>query len=318
MGIETAAVIGAGAMGHGIAEVLARQCPTVWLHDSSAEVREAAAGRIAASVARLRRHDLISEETARRIPDRIRVTGDLPEATSTAHFVVEAVSENLPLKQELFGTIDGYAPEEAIFATNTSSLRIADVMARVSERRRSHLVGSHFFLPAQIVPLVEVSRTADTDAGVFDRVVALWEACDKEPIRIERDISGYVANRLQRALMGEALALLAEGTASAEDIDRSITQGFGLRFVVRGPLAQRDVAGLDLSAAMRYADGGRERIDAGRQHLLDLAAAGNLGLKTGRGLLDWAGKDPDSTVADDDEALAEAVARMLHRRRLGP
>ena len=316
MDIETAAVIGAGAMGHGIAEVLARQCSTVWLHDSSVEVREAAGGRIAASIARLRRHDLISEETARRIPDRIRVTGDLAQATSSAAFVVEAVSENLPLKQELFGTIDGHSPEDAILATNSSSLRIGDVMAQVSERRRTRLVGSHFFLPAQIVPLVEVSRTADTSADVFDRVVALWEACGKEPIRIERDISGYIANRLQRALMGEALALLAEGTATAEDIDRSVTQGFGLRFMVRGPLAQRDVAGLDLAASMQYDGGGPERLDAGRQHLLELVASGQLGLKTGRGLLDWEGMDPDATVIEGDDALAEAVSRLQRLRAI--
>ncbi len=193
--IRTAAVIGGGAMGHGIAEVLARRCERVWLHDAVPQVIELAGQRIGASIARLRRHGLISEETAARIPERIRTTPDLGEAAAGAQLVIEAVSENLPLKQELFGELDRITGADTIFATNSSSMRIADVMRQVGAGRQERLVGSHFFLPAQIVPLVEVSRTPATSDEVFEQIVSLWQACGKEPIRVQRDVSGYAPRR---------------------------------------------------------------------------------------------------------------------------
>ena len=179
--------------------------------------------------------------------------------------------------------------------------------------RRRLVVGSHFFLPAQIVPLVEVSRGAGTADEAFEAACALWERCGKTPIRVRRDVSGYVANRLQRALMREALAQLAEGSASAEDIDRAVRYGFGLRFMARGPLAQRDVAGLGLASRIQTNPDDRERLEAGRRHLLDLAAAGHLGLDTGRGLLDWHGRDPDEVRRTGDEHLARAAAPALRK-----
>ena len=229
---------------------------------------------------------------ARDTPARVRTTTDLERAAAGAAFVIEAAPEDLPTKQELFAELDRFAPAEAVLATNSSSFTLAEVTKRVSERRRRLVVGSHFFLPAQIVPLVEVSRGAGTADEAFEATHALWERCGKTPIRVRRDVSGYVANRLQRALMREALAQVAEGSASAEDIDRAVRFGFGLRFLVRGPLAQRDVAGLGLASRIQTNPDDRERLDAGRRHLLDLAAAGHLGLDTGRGLLDWHRRRP--------------------------
>ena len=200
---------------------------------------------------------------------------------------------------------------------HSSSFTLAQVTERVSERRRPLLVGSHFFLPAQIVPLVEVSRGAGTGDEAFEAAYALWERCGKTPIRVRRDVSGYVANRLQRALMREALAQVAEGSASAEDIDRAVRFGFGLRFMVRGPLAQRDLAGLDLASRIQTNPDDRERLDAGRRYLLELAAAGHLGVKAGRGLLDWHGRDPDEVRRTGDEELARAAALLATTERAG-
>ena len=309
------AVIGAGAMGHGIGEVLARACPEVWLYDPDAATLERAVALIRESVQRLRRHGLIAAEVARATPARVRTTTDLERAAAGAAFVIEAAPEDLPTKQRLFAELDRLAPADALLATNSSSFTLAEVSERVSEPRRPLVVGSHFFLPAQIVPLVEVSRAAATANEAFEAAYSLWERCGKTPIRVRRDVSGYVANRLQRALMREALAQVAEGSASAEDIDRAVRYGFGLRFMVRGPLAQRDVAGLGLASRIQTNPDERERLDAGRRHLLDTAAAGHLGLDTGRGLLDWHGRDPGEVRRTGAEALARAAALLIENER---
>ena len=297
-------------MGHGIAEVLARTQPLVWLYDPDPAALERAEALVRESLERLERHGLIDAQVARETPSRLRTTADLARAAEQAWLVVEAAPEVLAVKQELFAELDRLAPTDALLATNSSSFTIAHVGARVGPQRRPRIVGSHFFLPAQIVPLVEVSRGNETADGAVERVCSLWERCGKVPVRVRRDVPGYVANRLQRALMREALAQVAEGLASAEDVDRAVRFGFGLRFLVRGPLAQRDVAGLDLAARVQVEVDDHERLAAGRRYLLELAAAGHLGLKTGRGLLDWHGRDPEQVRRDGDEELARAAALL--------
>ena len=306
----SSAVVGAGAMGHGIAEVLARTQPVVWLYDPDSAALERAMALIHESLERLERHGLITAQVARDTPARLHTTTDLERAVGQVWFVLEAAPEVLAMKQELFAELDRLAPADALLATNTSSFTIAQVAARVAEQRRARIVGSHFFLPAQIVPLVEVSRGADTGDEAFERIHALWERCGKVPVRVRRDVPGYIANRLQRALVREALAQVAEGLASAADVDRAVRYGFGLRYMVRGPLAQRDVAGLDLAAQVQIDVDDQERLVAGRRYLLELAAAGHLGLKTGRGLLEWQGQDPETVRRDGDEELARAVALL--------
>ena len=297
-------------MGHGIGEVLARTQPEVWLYDPDAAALERALALVRESLERLERHGLITAQTARETPSRLRTTTDLARAAERAWLVVEAAPERLAVKQALFAELDRLAPPDALLATNTSSFTIAQVAARVTPRRRARLVGSHFFLPAQIVPLVEVSRGADTGDAAVDRVYSLWQQCGKVPVRVRRDVPGYIANRLQRALVREALAQVAEGLASAEDVDRAVRFGFGLRFLVRGPLAQRDVAGLDLAARVQIDVDDLERLAAGRRYLLELAAAGHLGLKTGRGLLEWQGRDPEAVRREGDEELARVAALL--------
>lgn len=304
-------------MGHGIGEVLARGYAEVWLYDPDSAALERAVALIHESLERLLRHGLISAEVARETPARMRTTMDLEAAAGGAGFVIEAAPEDLPAKQALFSELDRVAPAGAVLATNSSSFTLAQVAERVSERRRALVVGSHFFLPAQIVPLVEVSRGVGTSDEAFETTCALWERCGKMPVRVRRDVSGYLANRLQRALMREALAQVAEGLASAEDVDRAVRFGFGLRFMVRGPLAQRDVAGLDLASRVQTNPDDHERLAAGRRYLLDLSAAGHLGVKTGRGLLDWQGADPDDVRRTGDEALARAAALLAAGERAG-
>ena len=221
--------------------------------------------------------------------------------------MIEATPEDLALKQSLFAELERLAPGDAILATNSSGLPLGEIASGVMGRER--IVGSHFFMPAQLIPLVEVSRGEATSDETVERTVRMWQACGKAPIRVNRDIPGYVANRLQAALVREAVALWSSGAASAEDIDTAVRMGFGLRAMVTGPMRQRDLAGLDLQLAIQ-----RElwpEIDASVEPNPKVAAMverGDLGVKTGRGYFDWSGQDPEQVLREQNEALVDMMA----------
>ena len=304
---RTRAVIGAGLMGHGIAQVLANAPGTVWLYDVSAEAVEAAVERIGESLELLARYGLAGRGSE--ILGRVRTTTDLSEAVSDARIVVEAAPENLDLKRELFADLEQRAPQDAILATNTSGLSLGDITSGMNSGWR--VVGSHFFLPAQIVPLVEVSRGPATSEETVQWTCAHWEACGKVPVRIEKDVPGYVANRIQAALVREATSLLDQGVASAADIDKAVRLGFGLRFLVSGPLEQRDLGGLDLHVALTAELWPHlNRSTTPHPFVVDKVQRGELGLKSGRGFHDWTGQDAEQVRREKNEALVALMAKL--------
>jgi 3-hydroxybutyryl-CoA dehydrogenase len=193
--------------------------------------------------------------------------------------------------------------EHVVLATNTSYFRVTDIGTPL--RRPGRLVGSHFFLPADVVPLVEVVRGDRTDPRVAEATVALWRRLGKLPILVRRDIQGFVANRLQQAITREALELVQAGVVSAGDLDLAVRAGFGFRYPISGVLEQRDLAGWDLhlGAARRVYPTLANRT-APSALLERLVADGALGLRAGRGLYDWADTDP------------EAVRRRRHAQAL--
>ena len=303
------AVIGAGLMGHGIAQVLATVPGVVWLYDISVSALDEALARIDSALTMLVKHELTDESNSKDILGRIHVTTDLDTAIGDAIFVVEAVPENLELKQSIFFDIDKIVSDDTILATNSSSFQIGQITSSVENAER--VVGSHFFLPAQIMPLVEVSRGSSTSEETVIRTVELWKSCGKEPIRIERDIPGYVANRLQAALTREAVSLVARGVASAEDIDTAVRRSIGLRSVVSGPLEQRDIAGLDLHVDIsRQLWPDLDQSKGPHQYVLDKLKKGDLGLKTGRGFYDWTGKDPEAVRNAKNDVLLSLVSGL--------
>ena len=305
--VTVRAVIGPGLMGHGIALVLAKRPGDVWLYGISDETLKTGVERIKQSLEQLRRYGLVAG--ADEILARIRPTTDLAQAVAKARLVVEAVPEDLALKQALFAELERLAPEDAILATNSSGLPIAESAAKINSGWR--VVGSHFFLPAQIIPLVEVSRGPETSDAVMQWTCDHWRACGKEPVRIEKDLPGYIANRMQGALVREATHLLAEGAASAEDIDKAVRMGFGLRYLVSGPLEQRDLGGLDLHAALAgelwpHLD----RSTGPFPFVKEMVARGELGLKTGKGFYDWSGADENEVRDEKYEALLKLMAQL--------
>ena len=300
-------MIGAGMMGHGIAQVLACSPGPVMLYDVSEPALERAVGRIDESLALLERKGLLSEDARGSSLSRIATTTDLAEAVESASFVIEAAPEDLALKQRLLAELERLAPIDAILATNSSGLPLGEIASGVKGGER--VVGSHFFMPAQLIPLVEVSRGASTTDETMERTVRMWEACGKTPIRVNRDIPGYVANRLQAALVREAVALWSGGVASAGDIDTAVRMGFGLRAMVTGPMRQRDLAGLDLHVAIERElwpeiDGSVEP----NPEVVSMVERGQLGLKTGRGFFDWSGQDQEQVLRAQNEALVDMMA----------
>ena len=294
-------------MGHGIAQVLAARPGPVMLYDVAEDDLEKALGRIEESLALLVRKGLLSEDVRGQSLRRISTTTDLAEAVESAGFVIEAAPEELPLKQRLFAELERLAPTDAILATNSSGLPLGKIMGGVKGGER--VVGSHFFMPAQLIPLVEVSRGESTTDETVERTVRMWESCGKSPIRVNRDIPGYVANRLQAALVREAVALWSGGVASAGDIDTAVRMGFGLRAMVTGPMRQRDLAGIDLHLAIQRElwpeiDGSVEP----NPEVVSMVERGQLGLKTGRGYFDWSGQDPEQVLRAQNEALVDMMA----------
>ena len=298
-------------MGHGIAQVLAYAVPHVAMYDVSKEILENAHSRISQSLQLLQRNGLKLPVSEADILDRIKITCDLSEAVSDAQFVIEAAPEELELKQQLFADLERETPNDAVLATNSSGLSLAKVGVLLKPEARTRLVGSHFFIPAQIVPLVEVSRSAMTKAGIFDRTVHLWARCGKKPIRVQVDLPGYVANRLQTALTREAIHLLANGVATAADVDEAVRSGFGLRYLVSGPLEQRDITGLDLHLKVMKELWPELNQDTDpHTFITEKVACGELGVRGGRGFHDWTDGDFDEITASRTEALVNAMARL--------
>ena len=302
-------VIGAGLMGHGIAQIFASRPGVVRLYDISDEILEIALNRISSSLKMFARHGLIADGEVGTCMDRLYPTTVLEEAVEDASFVVEAAPEELSIKQELFEIIDKIAPDEAILATNTSGFRIGDVSKKV--RYKERVVGSHFFLPAQVIPLIEVSRGSLTSDRTMDITIELWKSFGKEPVRLEYDVPGYIANRLQGAIVREATSLLSKGIATAEDIDRAVRISFGLRYLVSGPLEQRDLGGLDLHVKLGTALWPTLDVSPGpHQFVKDMVDEGKLGLKTGQGFIDWSGLDPEEVRESKTEALIKLMSKI--------
>jgi 3-hydroxybutyryl-CoA dehydrogenase len=210
-----------------------------------------------------------------------------------ADLVLESVPERIELKRELLAQAEAAMPDDAILATNTSSLPLDDLAAHL--RRPERFLGLHWFNPAHLVPLVEVVPASATDPAIVDRSIALLEAAGKRPLRLGRAVPGFVANRLQYALIREALQLLEEGVADAEGIDLVLTECLGPRWAVVGPLRSTDLAGVETAIAVarqlfpELADT-REP----QRVLLELAEQGRLGVRSGEGFHAY----PDAAAAE--------------------
>lgn len=292
------AVIGAGLMGHGIALTLARAGQQVTITDPVEAARASVIQRIGDSL-RLMGED---ESTIPAILGRIDVTDSIGAAVRQAGFVFEAAPEKLALKQQIFAEIEAHAPAGAILASNTSVMPITDIMAGLKDRSRA--LGTHWWNPPHMIPLVEVIRTADTSDAAMAAMMDLLADAGKTPVRVEKDVPGFIGNRLQHALWREAISLVERGICDAEAVDTVIKASFGRRLAVLGPLENADLVGTDLTLDIhRTVLADLERRPGPSPLLEELVAEGRLGMKSGEGFRRW--------TPQEAQAVRERVAHHL-------
>jgi 3-hydroxybutyryl-CoA dehydrogenase len=272
------AVIGAGLMGHGIAQVFALAGHDVAMTDSHAPTLASAKDRILANLT-----DLGDEVAAL---ERIRICTELADAVAEADFIVEAVREDLGVKQQLFAVIERVAQEGAVLASNTSVIPITAIMGKLENRARA--LGTHWWNPPYLVPLVEVIATEWTTPAAIAFTMKLHADVGKTPVHVKKDVPGFVGNRLQHALWREAISLVENDICDAETVDTVIKAAFGRRLAVLGPLENADLVGTDLTLAIHQtvlpAIDGRP---GPSPYLENLVAQGKLGMKKGHGFRTW-------------------------------
>jgi 3-hydroxybutyryl-CoA dehydrogenase len=269
-------------MGHGIALTLARAGQYVAMTDPVPEARATVADRIADS---LRLMGVDAQGIARTLK-KIEIFDSIPGAVRQAAFVFEAAPEKMALKQAIFAEIEAHAPATAFLASNTSVMPITQIMAQLKDKTRA--MGTHWWNPPHLVPLVEVIRTADTSDTAMSAMMALLADAGKTPVRVEKDVAGFIGNRLQHALWREAISLVERGICDAAAVDTVIKASFGRRLAVLGPLETADMVGTDLTLDIHdnvLAD--IENSPAPSPYLRDLVAQGKLGFKTGQGFYTW-------------------------------
>src|SRR6476469_8225791 len=290
------AVLGAGLMGHGIAQVCAPARHNVSIYAPVATTLASAKDRIRGNL-----RDLGDDQSA---VDRVRATADLADAVREADYVVEAVLEDLPLKQKLFGEIEQHVRPQTILASNTSVIPITSIMEGLRDRSRA--LGTHWWNPPYLVPLVEVIGPQWTSQQAIDWTIALHKAAGKMSVHVKKDVPGFLGHRLQHALWRQAIALVENGICDAETVDTVVKASFGRRLAVLGPLENADLVGTDLTLAIHKTV--LPDIDSRpgpSPYLEALVASKKLGFKSGEGFRRWS--------ADEQAALRGKVLQHLKR-----
>ncbi|HWU60996.1 MAG TPA: 3-hydroxyacyl-CoA dehydrogenase family protein [Ensifer sp.] len=293
-------VIGAGLMGHGIALTFAKAGQRVAIHDPVQAAREGVKARIAESLA------LMGEAPGAisAILERVEVRDTLGGAVQAAAIVFEAAPEKMELKQAIFAAIEAHASIDAILASNTSVMPITQIMSQLQNKGRA--IGTHWWNPPHLIPLVEVVRTEWTEDAVVEATMALLSEAGKTPVRVARDVPGFIGNRLQHALWREAISLIERGICDAASVDTVIKNCFGRRLSVLGPLENADLVGLDLTLDIHSQVLADLEARQGPSPLLEeMVREGRLGMKSGRGFYDW--------TPEEASAVRNRVSTHLQR-----
>lgn len=292
------AVVGAGLMGHGIAQVFA-------VHGHDVRITDIAPSVLETVPARIRRNlDELGQDPS--AIDRVTLCTDLPGTVAGADLVIEAVREDLEVKRALFAAIEPLVSAETVLATNTSVIPVTPIMEGLAHRARS--LATHWWNPPFLVPLVEIIGTPWTDPALIERMLTLHRALGQTPVHVKKDVSGSIGNRLQMALWREALHLVETGVCDAETVDAVVKASFGRRLAVLGPIENADLIGLDLTRSIHKTL--FPTLDA-RPHaspLLDAKLAeGKSGMAVGEGLRRW--------TKDEAEAARKRLAAHLKAQR---
>jgi 3-hydroxyacyl-CoA dehydrogenase len=292
------AVLGAGIMGRGIALLYALASSRVRLFDTDSEALGRARDLICTDLDLMVAEGLCDAQSRDHALGQIEVVGSLKEAVKSVRFITEVVPEQLELKWQVFARLEELALPEALIASNTSTLPLGDLTRHMARPERMMI--THFFNPAQLVPLVEVVKGPGTSAAVLEQVLAFLRRAGKVPVVLKREVPGFIANRLQAAVMREVLHLLASGVADMKDVDTVMTCGPGFRWSVIGPLETADFGGLDTwQSVMNNLAPELDNSRSAPEALSELNKQGRLGVKSGQGFY----------VYPSDEVVAEKIYR---------
>lgn len=303
----TIAVVGGGYMGGGIAQTFAAHGFVTALVDADEPTSSARVAQLKAEAVTFAERGLIPEASAEQVRTHLRAAASIADAVSSAEYVTEAVPETPDLKHRVLARIDDAAPDDAVIATNTSALPIAELAAALARPER--FLGVHWMNPAPFVPCVEIIPSTSTTADTATTATELIRAVGKAPTVVS-DSPGFVANRLQYALLLEALRIVEEGVAGPAQVDEVVQNSFGFRLPFLGPIVSADMAGLDVYvsvfATMQRAFG--ERF-AAPEILLATVAGGGLGWKAGRGFYEF-GDGQGRQAAEYRDAAFAALGRL--------
>ncbi|ERN51182.1 3-hydroxyacyl-CoA dehydrogenase family protein [Alkalihalophilus marmarensis] len=307
---EKVAVIGAGTLGCGIALSFAMHGHQTILSDISSESLAIANKKSEQILAFFEREGYPLVGSQKEILARLSFISDLEEVAD-CDFVTECIVEDLSSKQLLFQQLDQLCKPDTILATNTSSLRLSDIIERVT-RHRSRILLTHWFNPPHIVPLVELLKGKETSEEVYEQVKQFLEEQNKVTINVKKEVAGLVANRIQIAMAREVLALWSEGVATASDLDVAITSGPGFRLATSGLLEIIDFGGADVWA--RVLEQLQPKIESSKTvnpQLLEQVETGKYGVKTGEGFFQYPGKSFDEYALDRDTKLLRQLLQVI-------
>jgi len=293
-----ALVIGGGTMGVGIVAMFLAGGWTCDVVSRSAATRDGLAAATAKALAAMGK----STDTS-----GLATHATLAEAPWAAiDLVVETVTEDLALKQKMFAEMETLARPDCVLASNSSSFPISAIGKGLATQAR--MMGLHFFMPAHLIPLVEVVRSVHTDAALAEKVGAIMSALGKRPVQVKKDVIGFLGNRIQGALMREALWLIEQGVASPEDIDATVRLSFGFRYAAAGPIVQKEHSGWDTTCAVAkiiWPD--LSNADGPPPVLQNNVDEGRIGFKTKRGFFDWT----DDSMAKERARYERALRKCL-------
>lgn len=304
--IATVGIIGAGTMGFGIAFQLVTNKVNVILNDISEKSLADIHNKMTTYLNIFREEGALTSITDEEVFAALTLTTKI-EDVSVCDLVIETASENLEIKQKIFQQLDTICDDKTILSSNTSSLKLSDIMRDVTKHRGNILL-THFFNPAHIVPLVELLKSPETKIEVFDEVRQFLEKIGKTTIEIRKEVPGLVANRIQTALAREALSLLEDGVVSEEDLERAVFAGPGFRYATSGVLKIMDFGGLDIwNIVLGQLQGQIESGVREYEVLSEKVAKKEYGVKTSKGFFEYPGKNLDGFVIERDRQLVQQL-----------
>lgn len=310
---DAVVIVGSGLMGSGIAARSALAGNQTILVDKKLDYANSGYEKACECIDELGENGLYTKNRCFNAKQLISVTTSVEEACEQAMAVIEAITEKLELKQDLFETLDSVLPEWVPIMSNTSGLRITDIAARTRYPQRT--MTAHFWFPAHLVPLVEVVMSDKTDEKLAESVKNMLNRWGKKAVLVKKDLPGQLANRLLQAVIREAINIVEIGLASPEDVDTAVKMGMGIRMPVWGPLEHIEAVGLDLGLSVQQTV--LPEISSSKEvspYLEKLVKEGHLGQKTNQGFYDWNVKDKEQLAKTRNDFIINALSFMEERK----